>query len=66
MKNDNDNYQKIKISKSAYLFLKEKSREDRYHGRGIIGVVDDLILGKFTTTGSGRYQKNLKKHKENS
>ena len=64
--NENDNrYQKIKISRPAYQFLKSKSKEDRYRGRGIIGVIDELTIGEFTTIGSGSYPKNKlpKKHK---
>lgn len=63
MNNEKDNYQKIKVSKSAYRFLKEKSKLDKYHGRGIIGVVDDLTIGEFTTTGSGSYLKNKQSKK---
>lgn len=54
-------YQKIKVSKEAYLALKELSKKDKYHGRGLIGAFDDIVLGRFTTSGSGRYEKNLKK-----
>lgn len=54
-------YQKIKVSKEAYFALKEKAKQDKYRGRGLIGAFDDIILGRFTTTGSGRYEKNLGK-----
>lgn len=55
---NNNNYQKIKVSKAAYNFLKSKSKEDKYRGRGIVGVVDELTIGEFSTTGSGSYPKN--------
>ena len=54
-------YQKIKVSKEAYFRLKEMAKQDKYRGRGLIGAFDDVILGRFTTSGSGRYEKNLKK-----
>lgn len=57
MTQKDDRYQKIKISKQAYLFLKEKSKQDKYRGRGLIGVVDELTLGRFTTDGSGIFLK---------
>lgn len=63
MKTNDNLYQKIKVSKSAYLFLKERAKQDKYHGRGIIGVIDDITLGKFTTTGSGSYPKNKQSKK---
>jgi len=54
----------VRISIPAYEKLREMSREAKYHTRGITGVVDDLVLGRFTTPGSGRVlgSKN-KKHK---
>lgn len=58
-------YQKIKVSKEAYLKLKELAKKDKYRGRGLIGAFDDIILGRFTTSGSGRYEKNLKKVRKN-
>lgn len=57
-------YQKIKISKSAYLKLKEMAKQDKYHGRGLIGVLDDILLGDFTTCGSGNYAENRAKTKQ--
>ena len=44
----------INVSTEAYDKIKELSRADNYRGRGITGVVDMLILGYFTTNGSGR------------
>ena len=54
----------VRISIPAYERLREMSKDAKYHTRGITGVVDDLVLGKFTTPGSGRVlgSKN-KKHK---
>lgn len=51
-------YQKIKVTKKAYLRLKEIAKQDKYRGRGLIGAFDDLILGEFTTSGSGNYKNN--------
>lgn len=53
-------YQKIKVSHKAYLKLKSMAGNETYHGRGIVGVVDELVLGEFTTPGSGRIPKNSK------
>lgn len=58
-------YQKIKVSKAAYLKLKEIAKQDKYHGRGLIGALDDIILGDFTTCGSGNYPENKIKSKQN-
>lgn len=54
----------VRISVPAYEKLRELSRNPKYHTRGITGVVDDFVLGEFTTPGSGRAlgSKN-KKHK---
>lgn len=51
-------YQKIKVSKTAYRKLKDIAKREEYRGRGIIGAFDDIILGRFTTSGSGNYEKN--------
>lgn len=53
-------YQKIKVSHTAYLKIKALAASDEYRGRGIVGVIDKMVLGDFTTNGSGR-PKNLKK-----
>lgn len=58
MSNYTNEYQKIKVSKEAYLKLKQMAKKDKYRGRGLIGAFDDVILGRFTTSGSGRYEKN--------
>lgn len=47
-------YQRVMVSKAAYQRMKELANEAKYHGRGIVGVVDDVFLGEFTTQGSGR------------
>lgn len=57
-------YQKIKVSKKAYLKLKEIAKQDKYRGRGLTGAFDDLILGDFTTCGSGNYPENKTKSKQ--
>lgn len=43
----------IKVSPKAYTRLSRLSKEHKYRSRGIVGVVDDLIFGEFTTVGSG-------------
>lgn len=53
----NSSHQKIKVSKVAYERIKELAKADEYRGRGIVGVVDKLVLGEFTTSGSGRPNK---------
>lgn len=57
-------YQKIKVSKKAYLKLKEIAKQDKYRGRGLIGALDDIMLGDFTTCGSGNYPENKIKSKQ--
>lgn len=52
-------YQKIRVSKRAYFALKELAKKDKYRGRGITGAFDDVILGEFTTSGSGNYTNNI-------
>lgn len=47
-------YQRVMVSKAAYQKMKELAESPKYHGRGIVGVVDDVFLGEFTTQGSGR------------
>lgn len=44
----------INVSAEAYDKIKNLSLEDKFRGRGITGVVDMLVLGDFTTKGSGR------------
>lgn len=45
----------MRVSEEAFAVLKKKAAEDpAYKGRGLVGVVDDLVLGRFTTIGSGR------------
>ena len=62
MSNYTNEYQKIKVSKEAYLKLKKMAKQDKYRGRGLIGAFDVVILGRFTTSGSGRYEKNQRKN----
>lgn len=47
-------HQKIKVSRAAYERIKAMAAADDYRGRGIVGVIDKLVLGEFTTGGSGR------------
>lgn len=47
-------YQRVMVSKAAYQKMKELANDPKYYGRGIVGVVDDMFLGEFTTQGSGR------------
>ena len=44
----------INVSLEAYEKIKNLSHDEKYRARGITGVVDVLVLGKFTTNGSGR------------
>lgn len=44
----------IRVSLAAYEYLKERSKESEFHGRGIVGVVDKIVLGEFSTVGAGR------------
>ncbi len=44
----------VRMSDAAYNHVKDLSCQKKYRGRGVVGVLDDLILGKFTTIGSGR------------
>jgi len=44
----------INVSVEAYKRIKELSQQDKFRARGITGVVDMLVLGDFTTSGSGR------------
>lgn len=44
----------IRISESAFQELKKRSGENQFRTRGVTGVVDYLLFGKFTTTGKGR------------
>lgn len=60
---NNKSYQKIKVSHTAYRKIKELAASDKYRGRGIVGVVDEIVLGEFTTCGSGRPKKPKNKEK---
>ena len=51
----------IKVSERAYYLLKSKSKTEEYKGRGITGVVDQMLFGTFTTKGSGRPFGSVKK-----
>ena len=54
----------VKVSEQAYYMLKSKSKSPEYKGRGVTGVVDMLLFGKFTTQGSGRPIGSLGKAKK--
>lgn len=55
----------VRISVSAYEKLRDMSRNPKYHTRGITGVIDDLVLGEFTTPGSGRVLGSKNKKRKN-
>lgn len=45
----------VKVSERAFHMLKTMAKtSDEFKGRGVIGVVDKLLFGEFTTEGSGR------------
>lgn len=45
----------VKVSDRAFHTLKTIAKtSDEYRGRGVTGVVDKLLFGEFTTSGSGR------------
>lgn len=55
----------IKVSERAYYTLKAKSKTNEYRGRGVTGVVDQMLFGEFTTKGSGRpFGTTVKKKKK--
>lgn len=57
----------IKVSERAYYTLKAKSKTDEFKGRGVTGVVDQMLFGEFTTKGSGRpFGTVLKKKRKKS
>lgn len=47
-------YQRIMVSKEAYAAIKKMAEDPKYYKRGMVGVIDDVFLGEFTTIGSGR------------
>lgn len=47
-------YTRVAISDEAYTELRRLARLPEYHGKGGVGVLDKLLLGRFTTEGSGR------------
>lgn len=47
-------YTRVAISDRAYARLREMAQEPEFHGKGGVGVLDKLLLGEFTTEGSGR------------
>ena len=47
-------YTRVAISDKAYKRLREMTEQPEFHGRGGVGVLDKLLLGEFTTEGSGR------------
>lgn len=44
----------VRMSDKAYKRVKTMAKQPKYKGRGVVGVMDDLVLGEFTTIGSGR------------
>lgn len=53
----------VKVSVQAYnqaIKLRDEN-PDKYKGRGLVGVFDDLLLHRFTTSGRGSFPKIKKK-----
>lgn len=44
----------IKVSQEAHAKLQELASAPKYKGRGIVGALDMLVLGRFSTNGCGR------------
>ena len=44
----------ICVSEQAYMKLNEMAEDGEYKGRGVVGVVDKVLFGKFTAKGAGR------------
>lgn len=57
------NYYRVAISDEAYAKLRMMARQPEYHGKGAVGVLDMLFLGRFTTVGSGRQYGSKKNQK---
>lgn len=53
MKTSKEYYQ-IRVSRKAYEELSGRSKDVEYKGRGIVGVVDKVLFGEFTSKGAGR------------
>lgn len=48
----------IQVSQAAYDYLHDTIKDDEfYKSRGVVGLVDQLIFGKFTTSGRGSCSK---------
>lgn len=54
-------YKTVKVSRQAYDELNRirYSDTERYRGRGLVGVVDDVLLHRFSTEGRGKSPKKL-------
>lgn len=44
----------IRVSDAAYNYLKKQAKSPEFHGRGMVGVLDKLVFGDFSTIGAGR------------
>lgn len=56
----------VKVSERAFRMLKTMAKTStEYKGRGVTGVVDKLLFGEFTTSGSGRPGGAKNKAKDN-
>lgn len=53
-KKTSKNYIRVAISDEAYVELRRLARLPEYHQKGAVGVLDKMLLGRFTTVGSGR------------
>lgn len=54
----------VRMSPEAYSYVRNLSKDPKYHGRGVVGVLDDLLLGRFTTIGSGRVDRRRSSDRE--
>lgn len=55
----------VRMSAEAYAHVRNLASSDpRYRGRGVVGVLDDLLLGHFTTIGSGRIDRKRKQARD--
>lgn len=53
-KTSKKNYIRVAISDEAYAKLRELAKQPEFHTKGAVGVLDKMLLGRFTTVGSGR------------
>lgn len=51
----------VRVSDAAYSKMLELSKEEKYGKKGLIGVLDMVLLGRFTTKEAGRPPKKKSK-----